>query len=286
MSTNSQPLTRMRSSLANAAWAVEDRVVLGGMDLARGTFDVAKWPFERVAWAAEERVVWPLRERSAEWGRGAQAAGLAAIVAVAIGAGAFGVSFGKSGKAESSTVTAPASAAAALPLADAAERATARPLLDGGAPVFVPEAGVDTGRATAAGVTSDTVDVAGGASGATATSGAAERAVPAGPAAMRVARSFAEAFVLYEIGEQRSRAKRVFGETATPQLAKDLAARPPQLPANVRVPQAKVLNIVPGPRRGRTYTVSVSLLRVGVTSELRLDLAKAKDGWSVVNVRA
>jgi len=254
-------------------------VVLGGMDLARGTFDLAKWPFERVAWAAEERVVWPLRERSAEWGRGAQAAGLAAVVAVAVGAGAFGVSFGKSGEAESSTAAAPASAAAALPLADAAERAVARPLLDGGAPVFVPEAGVDTGRATAAEATSD-------ASGTTATSSTTERAVPAGPAAMRVARSFAEAFVLYEIGEQRSRAKRVFGETATPQLAKDLADRPPQLPANARVPQAKVLNIVPGPRRGRTYTVSVSLLRVGVTSELRLDLAKAKDGWSVVNVRA
>ena len=42
----------------------------------------------------------------------------------------------------------------------------------------------------------------------------------------------------------------------------------------MKVPKAKVLNIVAGPRHGDTYTLSVSLLRVGVTSELRIDMQK------------
>jgi hypothetical protein len=42
----------------------------------------------------------------------------------------------------------------------------------------------------------------------------------------------------------------------------------------VKVPKAKVLNVVAGPKHGETYTMSVSLLRVGVTSELRLDMQK------------
>ncbi len=83
----------------------------------------------------------------------------------------------------------------------------------------------------------------------------------------------------------RARAKAVFGETATPQLAEALAERPPRLPANAKVPKAKVVNLVPGPRRGSAYTVSVSLLRVGVTSELRLSLQHSKaDGWQVTDV--
>ena len=44
------------------------------------------------------------------------------------------------------------------------------------------------------------------------------------------------------------------------------------------MPEAKVLNIVAGPRHGDAYTLSVSLLRVGVTSELRLDMQKTPAG--------
>ena len=69
------------------------------------------------------------------------------------------------------------------------------------------------------------------------------------------------------------------------QLAKALGERPPRLPANGKVPKARVVNLVPGPRAGKAYTVSVSLLRVGVTSELRLELEEEKDGgWRVTNV--
>jgi hypothetical protein len=53
----------------------------------------------------------------------------------------------------------------------------------------------------------------------------------------------------------------------------------------VDVPQAKVLNLVPGPRRGKTYTVSASLLRIGTTSELRLELKKKNGNWVITDVR-
>ena len=63
----------------------------------------------------------------------------------------------------------------------------------------------------------------------------------------------------------------------------------------MKVPKAKVLNIVAGPTHGDTYTLSVSLLRVGVTSELRLDMrrrrangrnrqARSEAEWQVTDV--
>ncbi len=108
--------------------------------------------------------------------------------------------------------------------------------------------------------------------------GAATGSDVAGPAAIAVARKFSGAFVLYETGHDTDRVKATFHRTATPDLAQALLKRPPRLPANVKVPKAKVLNIVAGPRHGDTYTLSVSLLRVGVTSELRLDMQKAPSG--------
>ena len=81
----------------------------------------------------------------------------------------------------------------------------------------------------------------------------------------------------------------VFHATAAPDLVKQLLERPPRLPADVNVPKAKVLNIVAGPPHEGTYTLSVSLLRVGVTSELRLEMEKTpskKDPrWLVTDVR-
>jgi hypothetical protein len=61
--------------------------------------------------------------------------------------------------------------------------------------------------------------------------------------------------------------------------------RPPRQPAAVEVPQAKVLNVVPAPSHDRIYPISVSLLRVGSTSELRLEMEQLKNKqWRVVNV--
>jgi hypothetical protein len=103
---------------------------------------------------------------------------------------------------------------------------------------------------------------------------------------LAVARRFAAAFVSYEIGEAVPAARGVFRETAAPSLARALADRPPRQPAAVEVPKAKVLNVVPGPLREEVLPVSVSLLRLGATSELRLDLERTEDGdWVVGDVR-
>jgi hypothetical protein len=108
---------------------------------------------------------------------------------------------------------------------------------------------------------------------------------PAGPKAIAVARRFSRAFVVYETGGERGPVRKEFAATTTPALAKALLKRPPRLPADVKVPRAKVVTIVPGPSREGVYTLSVSLLRVGVTSELRLEMEKLKDeGWRVTNV--
>lgn len=113
-----------------------------------------------------------------------------------------------------------------------------------------------------------------------------ERGPVAGPKAVAVARDFAGAFVSYEIGGAEDPAVQdAFETTTTPQLAQALLQRPPSLPASVKVPKAKVLNVVPAPSHDGVYPVSVSLLRVGTTSELRLEMEKLKGKrWRVTNV--
>lgn len=108
---------------------------------------------------------------------------------------------------------------------------------------------------------------------------------PAPKAAKKVARRFAEAFVVYEIGGIDTKVRKAFNQTSTKQLSRSLLHRPPRQPASVKVPQAKVVNVVAGPSRGQVYTVSVSLLRVGVTSELRLEMEQGVGKkWQVTNV--
>jgi hypothetical protein len=119
-------------------------------------------------------------------------------------------------------------------------------------------------------------------------SGADEEALsgpPAPKAAKRVARRFTEAFVVYEIGDTDAKVREAFGQTSTKQLSRSLLRRPPRQPASVKVPRAKVVNVVAGPSKGSIYTVSVSLLRVGVTSELRLEMEQGVGKkWQVTNV--
>jgi hypothetical protein len=106
-----------------------------------------------------------------------------------------------------------------------------------------------------------------------------------GAATLSVAREFAQAFVVYEIGGEKKTFKAGFDATATDQLVKALLQRPPRQPADGKVPKAKVVNVVAGPSKGKVHQVSVSLLRVGVTSELRLDLERgAGKEWQVTNV--
>jgi hypothetical protein len=114
---------------------------------------------------------------------------------------------------------------------------------------------------------------------------AQENGPPAPKAAKEVAREFAEAFVVYETGGVDGKVRHTFGATSTKQLSKSLLKRPPRQPATVKVPRAKVVNVVAGPSHGEVYSVSVSLLRVGVTSELRLQMEQGVGKkWQVTNV--
>ncbi len=306
--------SRLRTALSTAAtplrhlaWVAENRL-WSGAALLRGAAEAARWPFERAAWAIERRAVWPLRERVAGWGPPRPAAGAAALGTVAVAAILVGLLLsGGSGKSETERIAAPV--AVTPPPAKPAAAEPQEPTLQGVPPSFgagkggaaakqdgapagakdeaaagsAPPEAVEADGAAAAAASAGSDGSTGG-EGSAATASTA-KAVPAGREAMKVARRFSEAFVFYEIGKRPARAKTVFGETATPQLAEALAQRPPRLPANAKVPKAKVLNLVPGPRHGGVYTVSVSLLRVGLTSELRISLQHSKpEGWRVTEV--
>jgi hypothetical protein len=293
MSTETHTPNGLRSSLANAAWAVEERVVWGAGDTLRSGTDVAKWPFERIAWALERWLIWPLQERAGGLDGPLRAAGLALLAVAAIGAGVAGLLWAApdSGSQAPVAQTPPPSR---LPIArrPAKAPAPAHPVLHGAAPVFAPQVKSTVGDISQtaptaakanAGSAEATADTATGSTGNEGGAAAVE-GPPAGPAAIKIAHQFADAFVLYETGAGGSQVRGDFLETATPQLAHTLLKRPPRLPANVKVPKAKVLNVVAGPSHGGIYAVSVSLLRVGLTSELRLDMQQIKHRWRVARV--
>jgi hypothetical protein len=170
------------------------------------------------------------------------------------------------------------------------------PTLQGAAPVFEPSepaapSEVDPAKAIVkpapaeSGEGDDSATTSSAAAASSSTKDAEIDGPPAGPEALAVAREFADAFVLYETGETDSEVRKALGETATPALSRALLERPPRLPANVEVPKAKVVNLVPAPSHDDVYPISVSLLRIGVTSELRIDMEQRKgEGWRVANV--
>jgi len=275
----------IRRPLERFAWALERRLVWPGGELLRRTFEIVKWPFERLVWVTERRLVWPLHERALGLSRPSRAAG--AVVAVATAVGLLAVISSSGSGPEPVQVAAPARVVVAAAPPPSPAPAPARPVLQGVPPSFNAVGGTEvTATIKGAPAEADTgttvIDETAEDTGAAASSA---KPVPVGPVAMKVARRFAEAFVFYEIGERPERAKTVFGETATPHLASALGERPPRLPESSKVPQARVLNLVPGPRRGKAFTVSVSLLRVGVTSELRLEMKKRDGAWLVTDVR-
>jgi hypothetical protein len=260
-----------------------------------GIADLVRWPFERIAWAIERGLLWPLRERFAGRTPSGRGVGAAALVAIAVAALLAGVLLrpGDGARPERVAVATPAPAPTAAPRPSATQQRG--PALHGVPPSFGVDEGVGVSKAAGGDESAAEPETSGSAAetsaeapfsegGAGATTSSA-KPVPAGPAAMKVARRFSEAFVFYEIGQRPAQAKTVFGETATPQLATALGERPPRLPADAKVPKARVVNLVPGPRAGKAYTVSVSLLRVGLTSELRLELNKKQGSWVITDVR-
>jgi len=261
---------------------------------------------EWATWVVRRGVIWPLQDRGESAGAPARAlAAVAAVLVVAVGvAAAIGVTSGSDGEAPASSQVAVTTTTSEPAASEQSERPTreVEPTLEGAAPNFEPtaeERKTETAQepASAAPSVPQDVDAAtatigtkpDSASSSAASSSTAQSAIgvdgpPAGPEALAVAEDFAGAFVLYETGGEESKVRKAFAATATPELAKSLLRRPPRLPANVEVPQAKVVNVVAGPSHGGVYSVSVSLLRVGLTSELRLDMEKQKQDWLVTNV--
>lgn len=275
-------------------------MVWGGAEVLRGILELVKWPFERVIWAIERGFVWPLEERTGDWNPQLRALGVVVLALLAAGAGVLGLVWASGSGGGGTPSTPEASTPSAAPIVRQAPQpaaAPAAPVLQGAKPDFTdaPQDSVAkssgasaesivgaSGSNSASGSTAEVAKSAGPAAEDSANMPAVE---PAGPPAATVARQFAGAFVLYEIGRKTSHVKTTFSETATPRLAHELLRRPPRQPAGVKVPKAKVLNVVAGPHRGDTFTLSVSLLRVGVTSELRLEMQRdPKTGvWQVAD---
>ena len=268
-------------------------------------YETVRWPFERALWLLQRGLFWPLQDRLALLGPAGRATagvatGVLALAAAAIGIGLAG---GSGGTATSSPV---AQAPVAAPVAE--QVATPEPTLEGAAPVFrekseknspksAPAKSEDSSGAEAESTGSgsaatDTISSSPAANdNATASSSTSSPTSdqtdgrPAGPKAVAVANRFAAAFVVYETGGDEPRVREAFAKTATRELSRSLLRRPPRLPENVAVPKAKVVNVVSGPSHDGIYPVSVSLLRVGLTSELRLDMERLKGrGWRVTNV--
>lgn len=259
---------------------------------------------EDLSLALRDRVVWPLEDRFrglGDTGRAAVAGG-AILIALVLGIGGYSL---LTSDGEEPTPAAQVAVVEPAPKPAAAKPAAKpkpAPTLQGAAPVFEAPAEDEPskisnsqpveGESASAGASNsgnaavDTISSKPAAPGATASAAnAAVDGPPAGPAAIAVARKFADAFVVYETGGEETAVRKAFKATAVPEVTEALMQRPPRQPAGVEVPKAKVLNVVPAPSHDRIYPVSVSLLRVGATSELRLEMEQLKDKqWRVTNV--
>lgn len=274
-----------RSAAADSLWLAQDRVRsgIGGA-------------LERLGFGLQKRLLWPVQDRAATMGAPGRALSGAAAAVLAAGAVAAGLLVAGSGDSTEPTRAQVAVNAAAPAEAKAPPPRAAEPTLQGAAPVFEPTepaqpSEVDPAKAIVKSAPAEgeaSSEGAGTSSAATSSSTDKDPEVdgpPAGPEALAVARQFADAFVLYETGKTDSEVRQSLERTATPALSRALLERPPRLPANVEVPKAKVVNVVPAPSHDEIYPVSVSLLRVGVTSELRIDMEQRKgEGWRVTNV--
>ena len=285
--------------------------MIRGGDRAKALVESLRRFFEAAFWAVRRHLLWPLQDRVGELGApGRVLAAIAAALVVGIGVAAvLGTTSGGSGDEPVATEVAVATEQPPKVTAPPAAKPEPEPepTLQGTTPVFEPtkaekpavedeqaeppaRAAAASARAGADPATTRIGSEPGAAISSVAPSATATQSAvgidgpPAGKQALAVAEDFAGAFILYETGGEETEVRKAFAATATPELAKSLLRRPPRQPANVEVPKAKVVNVVAGPSHGGVYSVSVSLLRVGLTSELRLDMEKLKNEWRVTNV--
>jgi hypothetical protein len=261
---------------------------------------------EDLSLALREHLLWPVEDWALGLGDRGRVLAATGAVAVAVGLGVGGTSLVSSGgSAGERGAPVVASAPAPEEAAPAPQpQPEPEPTLHGASPVFKPaeekqkatgstspkveEAAAQATAENTGSAATDTISSSPSASAARVSSsktGVAVDGPPAGPAAIAVAHEFAETFVVYETGGDKTEIRKGFAATATPELRRALLRRPPRQPAGVEVPKAKVLNVVSAPSHGSIYPVSVSLLRVGVTSELRLQMEQLKSKeWRVINV--
>jgi hypothetical protein len=281
---------RAPGALRRAAWAFQEKVLWKAGDAIRGIGASVRWPLESAAWGLRSHVAWPIEDGFVRRGPAGKLAVAGAGLVLLAGVGTAGalVAHDGSGNDPASpprvALPTPPPVAAVVPAKQPKQPADTN-VLNGAPPSFGPEAdGAPTGDSAA----EDAVPAQGAGSGSSGADGT-DSSSPAKGAkvrpALKVAHRFAGAFVSYEVGKDSPRVRKVFRKTATEPLAESLARRPPRQPASVKVPRARVLNVVPGPRRGPSVSVSVSLLRVGATSELRLELQQVQDKWLVSDVR-
>ena len=238
-------------SIREAAWGLEERVLWRGGDAARGALDRAGRATQPLQRLIQTKLTWPLSDVYRARGRKTRAALAASAAAVALAAGGAGaITAIDHGSGQ------PVAASQQLaPVANVPE-ASDTLALQGVTPRFQP------GHAT----------------------------VPPVPAAKptekpaQVAWEFADAFVAYEVGQSDKATESTFAATATKSLGKALESDPPRLPANGKVPKARVLNVVLGDANKQQVTASVSLVRLRALSELRLTLTRAGDSWRVAQV--
>lgn len=259
--------------------------------------------FEDLSLALRDRIVWPLEDHFRALSDAGRAAVAGGAVVLVLGLAVGGYSLVSSGGEE----PAPAAQVVAVtpapePTAKPAPEPEPEPTLQGATPVFKAPAERESAKVSGSqpiedegaaastesntgNAATDTISSNPAAQAATASASDAVDGPPAGPAAIAVARKFADAFVVYETGGEESAVRKAFKATAVPEVTEALMQRPPRQPAGVEVPKAKVLNVVPAPSHDRIYPVSVSLLRVGATSELRLEMEQLKNKqWRVTNV--
>jgi hypothetical protein len=269
----------------------------------QGMFERATWPLRKLAWLIEEKLIWPIAD--AVRGRGTRAApaaeeeeeakrkpvlrpdvriALATVAAAAVVGVAIAAFVGSNGpgSATTSAPDIPPRASAVLPNAPAGSKPEGdQPsTLQGAAPNFQSSSNSEASKAS----TTAEAQVS-PLKGTNQKPSSIPPGVADDTAALHTARDFAGAFVLYEVGRTNAKVNKTFILTATPALARALRDRPPRLPDSVKVPTAKVQNVVIGAIHGREVDASVSLLRFGDLSELRLTLTKRNGAWAVSEVR-
>ncbi|MDX6588995.1 MAG: hypothetical protein QOI84_269, partial [Solirubrobacterales bacterium] len=103
------PSRRLRRAAENLSLAIEERLIWRGADALKSAFEALRWTSERVVWAVQRGLIWPLQDRAVGLSRRDRTlVGTAlAIVAVAgVAGGATLAGSGGSGEPASATATA------------------------------------------------------------------------------------------------------------------------------------------------------------------------------------